>query len=62
MAIVEGCVVEADDDEGEENEDIFMTDSKNDIQKQNWCNQAWKRSLKENLGSKLLAILSKREL
>jgi hypothetical protein len=46
-----GHVVEADDDEGEENEDIFITDSENDVQKQKWCNQAWKRSPDENLES-----------
>jgi hypothetical protein len=62
MAIVEGCAAEADDDEREENEDIFVTDFKSDVQQQNWCNRAWKRSPKENLESKLLAILSKCEL
>jgi hypothetical protein len=38
MATADGRVVEADGYESEE--DIFITRSENDIQKQAWCNQA----------------------
>jgi hypothetical protein len=50
MATVEGHVGEADNNERTQNEDIFITDSENDVQKKKtqW-NQAWKRNLKENL-------------
>jgi hypothetical protein len=42
---------EADDNERKENEDIFIIESKNDVQKQTRCNQAWKRNWNESLES-----------